>query len=426
MIGGVADRVGVNRTVLALSLARMSDALGNSILFIVIPLYVAQLPAPWFPFPESVRVGVLISVYGLVNAALQPFMGALSDRIGKRKPLILIGLIVMGTTTFLFIFAHRFADLMLLRVFQGLGVALTIPTSMALMALATRKETRGGSMGLYSSMRIVGFGLGPLLGGFIQVNFGFNTAFATGAAAVFLGALLVQAWVPEAKTKPSASARAHLRIIAPELLSAGLVGAGFASFLMASNFSMMTALETQFNARLDETAFGFGAAFSALMLTRLIFQIPLGRLSDNIGRKPLIIAGLILMAPSTALLGWAASTLQFAGLCLFQGLASAGIAAPAFALAGDLAKTGGEGRQMSVITMGFGLGIALGPLTAGILAVYSFGLPFLIGAGLSLIGAWVVQAFVPETVQRHLSQVGGLSASTHDAAHSEGGFRGKA
>jgi MFS family permease len=40
-------------------------------------------------------------------------------------------------------------------------------------------------------------------------------------------------------------------------------------------------------------------------------------------------------------------------------------------LAADLSKGGGEGRQMSIITMGFGLGIALGPLIAGILAVYS-------------------------------------------------------
>ncbi len=52
-----------------------------SSLFIVIPLYVARLPAPWFPWPESVRAAVLISIYGLVNALLQPFSGALSDRI---------------------------------------------------------------------------------------------------------------------------------------------------------------------------------------------------------------------------------------------------------------------------------------------------------------------------------------------------------
>jgi MFS family permease len=160
----------------------------------------------------------------------------------------------------------------------------------------------------------------------------------------------------------------------------------------------MSTLEVQFNERLEQTAFGFSVAFSALMVTRLLCQIPLGHLSDRIGRKPLIISGLLLMAPTTALLGEVTSIFQLTGIRLIQGLASAGIAAPSFALAADLASAGGEGRQMSIITTGFGLGIAVGPLIAGILAVVSFELPFLIGGGLPLLAAWIVQRNVPETV----------------------------
>jgi MFS family permease len=165
---------------------------------------------------------------------------------------------------------------------------------------------------------------------------------------------------------------------------------------------MMSTLEDQFNTRLGITAFAFSIAFSALMISRLIFQVPIGRWSDRIGRKGLIVAGLVLMAPSTALLGYATSVTQLIILRLIQGLASAGIAAPAFAVAGDLAIAGGEGRQMSIITMGFGLGISLGPLIAGILAVGSFQLPFIIGGVLSLIGAWVIYRYVPETVHRNV------------------------
>jgi MFS family permease len=84
----IADSIGANRTVLALSMARLGDAVGNSILFIVIPLYVAKLPAPWFPVPETVLVGLLISLYGLTNAFLQPFVGAWIDRARRRKPFI--------------------------------------------------------------------------------------------------------------------------------------------------------------------------------------------------------------------------------------------------------------------------------------------------------------------------------------------------
>jgi MFS family permease len=398
LIKRFVESIGGNRVVVALSVARLGDAIGNSILFIVLPLYVAKLPAPAFPLPESVRVGILIALYGLVNSAFQPFMGALSDRMGRRKPLIQGGLILMGAGTLAFIAATHFTDLLLLRSLQGVGVALTVPASLALMATATQRHTRGGSMGIYTTMRMAGFAIGPLIGGFLHDLFGFNAAFYAGGAFILLGVLLVQFWVKEVPADVSAEKARPFRLIDRELLTAGIVGLGIATFVMASAFSMMTTLEKQFNIRLNETALGFSIAFSALMISRLIFQIPLGRLSDHIGRKRIIIAGLILMAPATALLGEAGSTLQLTGLRLFQGLASAAIAAPAFALAADLARAGGEGRQMSIVTMGFGLGIALGPLLAGILAVVSFDLPFLIGGLMALAAVWIVHHYVPETV----------------------------
>jgi MFS family permease len=90
------EKLGVNRIVLSLAVARFGDALGNSILFVIIPLFVAKLPAPILSFPTAVRVGVLISFFGLVNASLQPVMGGLGDRLGRLKPLVLVGLAVMA------------------------------------------------------------------------------------------------------------------------------------------------------------------------------------------------------------------------------------------------------------------------------------------------------------------------------------------
>ena len=400
MLNYISDQIGANRVVVALSAARLGDAIGNSILFILIPLYVIKLPAPLFHLPETVLIGILISLYGLVNSMLQPVMGAIADRVSRRKPIIQVGLLLMGIGTLAFLIASRFTDLLLIRALQGIGVALTIPASMALMTSATEKRTRGGSMGIYTTMRMVGFAIGPLLGGFLFDHFGFTSAFLAGAVAIFIGMILVQLWVTETPVDVSAEAARPFRIIDWELLTAGIVGLGAATFVMASAFSMMTTLEQQFNERLHETALGFSIAFSALMISRLIFQIPLGRLSDYIGRKPLIIGGLILMAPATILLGEVGTTFQLTGVRLFQGLASAGIAAPAFALAADLARGGGEGRQMSIITMGFGLGIALGPLIAGVLAVTSFELPFFIGGLMSLVGAWIVHRYVPESIHR--------------------------
>jgi len=254
-------------------------------------------------------------------------------------------------------------------------------------------------MGIYTTFRMLGLSIGPLLGGALFDSFGFNASFYAGAGFILIGVLLVQIWVKDVVVeKPPEQQK--IRIIDPKLLSAGIIAAGFATFVMAAAFTMMVTLEKQFNTRLNINAFQFSLAFSSLLFTRFIFQVPLGKLSDRIGRKPLIIAGLIFMAPATALLGIVISNAQLIGVRLFQGLASAAIAAPVFAVAGDLAKAGGEGRQMSIVTMGFGLGIALGPLIAGALAVVSFELPFIIGAVLSLIGALVVFIYVPETIHR--------------------------
>jgi MFS family permease len=394
------DSIGANRVVVALSVARMGDALGNSILFVVIPLYVAALPSRVFSLPDTVLVGILISLYGLANSVLQPIVGAFLDRVSRRKPFIMAGLVLMGAGTLAFVIAGQFVSLLVIRMLQGVGVALTVPASLALMATSTEKRTRGGSMGIYTSMRMVGLAIGPLIGGFLHDAYGFNAAFFTGAGFIALGLIMVQLWVKEVPADVSEEKARPFRVFNPALLTAGILGLAFATFVMASSFSMMGALENQFNQRLNENALGFGIAFSALMVSRLIFQVPLGWLSDRIGRKPIVIAGMILLAPATVLLGFAATTPQLTGYRVFQGLASAAVAAPAFALAGDLASRGGEGRVMSMVTTGFGLGIALGPLLAGVLAVVAFELPFLIGGVLCLIGGWVVFHFVPETVHR--------------------------
>jgi MFS family permease len=400
-----ARNLGANRVVIALSIARMADALGNSIILVSLPLFVAQLPSPILSsIPESRVIGILISLYGIVFSALQPLTGAVSDRMSRRKPFITWGLVVMGFGTLAYVIAARAIDIVFMRLAQGIGVALTVPAALALMAISSEKDTRGGSMGVYTGFRMVGFALGPLLGGYLQITYGFNAVFIAGSAFLFLAVLLVQVLVHEDATDVTEARSKPLRLFDPGVFTLSLIALAVGMFLMASAYSMITTLEPQFNARLQQTALGFGIAFSALTFTRLIFQVPLGRLSDRIGRKPPIIVGLIIMAPATALLGLAATTLQLAGLTALQGLASAAIAAPGFALAGDLSHAGGEGQQMGLMAMGFGFGIAVGPLIAGAVAIYSFELPFLIGGLLCLVGAWIVYRLVPETIFRGQSQ----------------------
>lgn len=91
----------------------------------------------------------------------------------------------------------------------------------------------------------------------------------------------------------------------------------FSAVVLASTLSMIASLENVSNERLAKTALGFGVAFSALTVLRLVVQIPLGRLSDRIGRKKPIVAGLVAPAPITALFGHVArpSSSRACGFC---------------------------------------------------------------------------------------------------------------
>ncbi|MEJ2634116.1 MAG: MFS transporter [Calditrichia bacterium] len=345
----------------------------------------------------------MISLFGLVAGISQPFTGAVIDRLNRRKPFVVGGLCLLAAATVAFAVASQFFHALIFRAIQGLGLAITIPPTMALLTNTTKQESRGGSMGIFSTFRVASLAVGPLLGGFLHDHFGFNVTFFTGAGFMLLGALMVQIWVKEVRADTSPQEKKSFKIIDTSLLSPGIVSLGFATFVMALSFGMIAPLEQQFNSRLNETATAFGVAFSALMVTRIIIQIPIGHLSDRKGRKRLIVGGLILMAIATIPIGLVTSTWELAGLRALQGIASGAIAAPAFALAGDISSSGGEGRQMSIITMGFGFGIALGTLMAGVLAVIAFALPFWVSAFITFIAAWVVYHNVPETINQSAS-----------------------
>jgi MFS family permease len=401
--------------VLALSFARMADALGNSLLIVLLPLYIAEQPSTLLNIPVEAQVGLVVSLYGFLFAFSQPLMGWATDRAGRRKPFILAGLAVMMLATLGFIFAHQYIWIVILRCLQGLGVAMIIPSVLALIAEVTEKRTRGNAMGVYSTFRMVGFATGPLLGGLLYVYFGFNAAFLVGAGFVAIALLLVHFTVketpaPAEKVRPGIEGEG----MAEKGIGAGTEEGGGAfrvptattlvlmasTIVMASSLSMIAALETEFNARLSQTALGFGIAFSALTVARLFVQIPVGRLSDRIGRKKLIVFGLVALAPLTFLFGYVGTTAQLINLRLLQGVATALIAAPAFALAADLARKGGEGREMSFLTMGFGLGMGVGPLIAGVLGGYlGFEVPFYVVGAMCLVAAWLVAIWAEESIE---------------------------
>jgi len=246
---------------------------------------------------------------------------------------------------------------------------------------------------------MIGLASGPLLGGFMHVYFGFTWAFFAGAAVLFLALLIVLFGVKETPAAAPRPQQERSLSFDLSLLSPGILSAAAATFLMAATFTLMTTLENEFNARLHINAFEFGIAFSALMVGRLLFQVPVGHLSDRRGRPWFVFFGLLFLGVTTALLGEVQTLFQFVALRFLQGIAGAAIVAPALAYAGDVAETdasGRHGRLISVVTSGFGFGLAFGPLLAGVLAMHSFELPFAAAGGLCLLGGVIVALWMRE------------------------------
>jgi MFS family permease len=137
-----------------------------------------------------------------------------------------------------------------------------------------------------------------------------------------------------------------------------------------------------------------GLAIGAYGLTQAMLQIPFGALSDKVGRKPVIVFGLLLFAAGSVL---AASAETIEGVIFGRFIQGAGaIAASVMALAADLTRETSRTRIMAMIGMSIGmsfiLSLILGPLLAPLYGVSGI---FWITAALALLGVVVVIWFVP-------------------------------
>ena len=169
---------------------------------------------------------------------------------------------------------------------------------------------------------------------------------------------------------------------------------------MATAIALFATIQPQVNARLDQGATWFGLQFAAFIIAQIVLQTPIGRACDRYGRRPFIVGGMAFLIPTTLVQGFVTTSEVMFVARLAQGIAGAMVFAPALALAGDLAGEGESGSKLSVLTMAFGFGIAVGPLASGALIGYGFQHPFAFGTVLAAIGTVLVYTQIEETLER--------------------------
>lgn len=407
----------IDRRVAVLGIARMADALSNSFLIVVLPLFVASgtVGHSAFGLTEAMVTGLILSVFGLFNSSLQPFAGRLSDRLGKRKAFILVGLGVLAICNFSFSLAESYVALLAIRAVQGVTVAITITASIALVNEYSAHGQRGGNMGIFNSFRMIGFGSGPLLAGLVLAGgpyrlpiaggleiTGFNAAFYLAALAALVSVGLVTFFVQDPEeTQPSGGRVAiAIRSRRPDRWLDPIFTLGLASFTMAAGISVLSTIEPQINARLDQGPTMFGLQFAAFIGANALFQPLTGRFSDRFGRRAFILIGMAFLVPTTFVQGLITDSWVLVAARFAQGIAGALVFAPSLALAGDLTTKGQSGAQLSVLTMSFGFGIAAGPLSSGILIEWGYLAPFAFGAVMAVLGWALVYTQVDEPAQQ--------------------------
>jgi len=420
--------LGTDTRVLTLAFARMADALGNSFLIIVLPLYIASGQVSLagiagqqvlgFTLQTETLIGLVLSLFGLLNSFGQPFTGRLSDRTGRRRIFVLTGLVLFAIGSAAYPFLSSYWTVLAARAFQGLGAAFTIPATVALVNdYAASDAERGGNFGVFNTFRLIGFGFGPIIAGVVITGglaanevvtyrfagtaiSGFTAAFAIAVLGAVVSFVLVWALIKDPPIDAEASKDLSIAILDREgegLDPVFVLGVG--TFMMATTIALFATLEGPIRMRLDESTLFFSVQFAAVVIANVVFQVPIGRASDRFGRRPFIVAGFVILVPSVFAQGVVTGPWLMLLARFVQGIAVALVFAPSLALAGDLAGARGSGTTLSVLTMAFGLGVAIGPLASGLLYNFgSFSTPFTAGAALAFVGLVLTYTQVEETL----------------------------
>ena len=148
--------------------------------------------------PSVTQIQWIVSAYTLVFASLQITAGGLGDRFG-RKRFFLIGVAIFTGTSALAALVQNTEWLIVARAAQGVGAALIMPLSLALISAAFPPEERGKALGIWSAVSVSGLAFGPIVGGVIVEYFAWQWIFLINVPIGIAAFLITSAVVKESR-----------------------------------------------------------------------------------------------------------------------------------------------------------------------------------------------------------------------------------
>lgn len=361
----------------------------------VLPRFAGDLGA------ETWLIGVIVGASTITGVLVKLPAGALSDILGRRQ-MLLIGAAFFAFPPFLYLLVTSPGALLGLRFLHGLATAIFSPVAAAAVA-DLFQAGRGEKLGWFASANEMGSAFGPLLGGALLANAAGATLAKYHMTYLVVGTLgmlplLLLLVLPVARTGHEQMPRAPGQPTRAAVFKQGIMEVitsrpiVIASSVEAAMFLGVGAL-MGFLPLYGKEVLSLGDGQLGLLIwAPLVMAMagkPLtGRLSDRIGRKPVILGGLLLCA---AMLPAVALTRSLWGLLAegaVFGLGMAIVTPATMAFVTDLCKSQRYGAALGVFGTIWDVGEASGPIVAGIL------IAVLGGAGASYLVAFSIIAVV--------------------------------
>jgi MFS transporter, DHA1 family, tetracycline resistance protein len=348
---------------------------------------------------SALEIGLLMSVYSVMQFLFSPFWGSLSDRIGRR-PVILIGLFGGGVSYLLFAFSSSLGLLFVARALAGLFGG-NISTAHAYIADVTKPEDRSKGMGLIGAAFGLGFIFGPLIGaglGILGQRLGsvppLGMSFSAVGAAVLCFANFTLAWFvlkeslsPEIRSQPRERKNrfAELASQMKRPIAGQLMVVYFLSGLaMAQMESMLFPfVADRFGWGLEKSSMGF-AYIGILMVITQGYLVR--KWMPRFGEAKVLLAGLFFFAVSLALIPVSVSVALLAVTMTVLAVGNGLMRPPNLGLISLATSADQQGGAMGVTNSLASLGRILGPLIGGVLYErLSPGAPFFFAAVLAAV-----------------------------------------
>ncbi len=397
--------------ILLVALCRFAEAVAMGMLVPILPIYLSKLGDGQFreftrwiesKFPAVVnsmpfllapsaeaRTALLFFLAGLAMAIAQIFAGRLSDRLDRRKIFIVVGMFGGAICSFLFVRTENYSELLITRILQTMFLGLTFPPMMAIVARYSDPGRGGRLLGMYSTIRLFGFALGPLVGGFVTQFGGYHTTFYTSALLLVISIGLVLWLVPDPREGPVSPRSPRSRPPVPLMFR--LLGAS--TFLMMVGISAFISLFPSYQREWGAKEWELGLCFGSFIVTRCLFQYASGWLGDHSDKKRVLVIALAFLGPLILLQGYATSLWQVTGLRAVLGIVSAALSTSIGGISAERSLPGNRARVMGINTMCFSLGVAVGPLLTGFIEnrQLAFGIPGVV----AFLWIFVILAVVP-------------------------------